>query len=246
MASKLDRHQLPMRPSGYGRPMANQTILQDRKDAGRRLAQKLTHLRDARPLVLGLPRGGIPVAFEISDALDAPLEPMFVKKIGAPHQKELAIGAVADGPRPELILNEHVADLIAASQDYIQAEMQRKLEEIAQRRRAYLGDRPSSDPSGRTVILVDDGIATGSSVKAALTVLRKAGPARLVLAVPVLPAQSIGTFERLVDELVYLAAPSPFHAVGEHYYDFTQVEDAEVVGLLAHSAPGTDKTRRHL
>ena len=215
--------------------MENPDALQDRTDAGCRLARKLAHLKDADPLVLGLPRGGIPVAYEIAVALDAQLEPMFVKKIGAPHQKELAIGAVADGPRPELILNERVAHLIAASEDYVQVEMKRKLEEIAQRRREYLGDRPAVDPGGRTVILVDDGIATGSSIKAALTMLRKARPARLVLAVPVLPAQSVSTFEELVDELVYLSAPSPFHAVGEHYRDFTQVEDAEVIGLLARS-----------
>ena len=217
--------------------MANLDALKDRTDAGRRLAPKLAHLKDAHPLVLGLPRGGIPVAYEIAAALDAPLEPMFVKKIGAPYQKELAIGAVTDGQRPELILNERVAHLVAANEDYIHAEMNRKLKEIAQRRREYLGDRPTIDPEGRTVILVDDGIATGSSVKAALTVLRKARPARLVLAVPVLPAQSVGTFEGLVDELVYLATPAPFHAVGEHYRDFTQIEDAEVVGLLARSAP---------
>lgn len=221
--------------------MANTEPLRDRTDAGRRLAQKLAHLKGTHPLVLGLPRGGIPVAFEVATALDAPLEPMFVKKIGAPGQKELAIGAVADGPAPELVLNEDMVRQVAHDPGYIRAEMKQKLSEIQRRRQHYLGDRRPSDPKGRTVILVDDGIATGSSVKAALTVLRKAGPARLILAVPVLPAQSIKEFQALADELVYLSAPSPFRAVGEHYLDFTQVEDEEVVDLLARSAHGSNE-----
>jgi putative phosphoribosyl transferase len=213
-------------------------LLQDRSDAGRRLAAKLTHLKNAQPLVLGLPRGGIPVAVEIAEALDAPLEPMFAKKIGAPDQPELAIGAVADGPEPELVLNQHVTRQLRLSSDYVREQMERKLDEIAHRRAEYLGQRTLSDPAGRTVVLVDDGIATGCSVKAAVAALRHANPAHLVLAVPVLPAGSVAEFEALTDELVYLAAPSTFGAVGAHYQDFGQVDDAVVIDMLNRHAAG--------
>ncbi len=196
----------------------------------------LTHLKDAHPLVLGLPRGGIPVAVEIAEALDAPLEPMFAKKIGAPDQPELAIGAVADGANPELVLNQHITRQLRLSPDYVRNQMEQKLDEIAHRRAEYLGQRELSDPAGRTVILVDDGIATGCSVKAALAALRHASPARLVLAVPVLPAGSVVEFEALSDEFVYLAAPPSFGAVGAHYQDFGQVDDAAVVDMLNHHA----------
>lgn len=216
--------------------MANTGTLKDRTSAGRELAQKLLHLKGENPLVLGLPRGGIPVAFEVAQALDATLEPFFVKKISAPWQKELAIGAVTDGSSPELILNEYEARLAGASDDYIRSEMKKKLGEIERSRRLYLADQRPSDPNGRAVILVDDGIATGSTVKAALAVLRKSQPVKLVLAVPVLPADRIDAFEVLVDELVFLAAPARFGSVGAHFRDFRQVCDAEVVELLNRHA----------
>ncbi|MBO6673734.1 MAG: phosphoribosyltransferase [Rhizobiales bacterium] len=210
--------------------------LQNRSEAGRRLAARLIHLKSAQPLVLGLPRGGVPVAVEIAEALDAPLEPMFAKKIGAPDQPELAIGAVADGANPELVLNRHITRQLRLSSDYVREQMEQKLNEIAHRRAEYLGQRTLSDPSGRTVILVDDGIATGCSVKAALAALRHANPARLVLAVPVLPSGSVVEFEALCDELVYLAAPTSFGSVGAHYLDFGQVDDAAVIDMLNRHA----------
>lgn len=214
---------------------ANQ-LLANRTDAGRRLADELMHLRDSHPLVLGLPRGGIPVAAEVAEALDASLEPMFVKKIGAPRQEELALGAVADGPNPQLVLNEEIMSRLPPDSTYIRTQMDQKLEEIRRRRALYLGERSLSDPAGRTVILVDDGIATGSTVKAALAVLRKANPAKLVLAVPVLPAQSLKEFQSLTDELVFLSAPIRFGSVGEHYQSFRQVSDAQVINLLNRHA----------
>lgn len=221
--------------------MANTGILKDRTTAGRELAQKLLHLKGENLLVLGLPRGGIPVAFEIAQALDAALEPLFVKKISAPWQKELAIGAVANGSSPELILNEREARLAGASDDYIRSEMKKKLDEI-ERRRQYLGGHHPSDPHGRTVVLVDDGIATGSTVKAALAVLHKSQPAKLILAVPLLPADRIDEFEVLVDEFVFLSAPVRFGSVGAHYRDFRQVCDVEVVELLNRHALGQAPT----
>ncbi|GAB5512145.1 MAG: phosphoribosyltransferase [Hyphomicrobiales bacterium] len=176
------------------------------------------------------------MAVEIAKVLDAPLEPMFAKKIGAPDQPELAIGAVADGPKPELVLNKHITRQLSLGPDYIRTQMLQRLEEIRRRRTNYLGKRQLSNPAGRTVILVDDGIATGCSVKAALAALRHANPAKLVLAVPVLPASSVPEFESLVDELVYLTAPSSFGAVGAHYRDFRQVDDATVTDMLSRHA----------
>lgn len=211
-------------------------LFEDRADAGRRLAHKLGYLKDHQPLVLGLPRGGIPVAAEIARALDAPLEPLFAKKIGAPNQQELAIGAVADGPSPQLILNKSITHQLAPSPDYIRTQVQQKLEEISVRRAHYLGQRPLTDPRKRAVILVDDGIATGCSIKAALAALRQANPAKLVLAVPVLPASSVREFEDLADELVYLSAPASFGSVGAHYRDFHQVDDVQVINALNQNA----------
>lgn len=220
--------------------MANTKLLKNRADAGQQLAQKLLHLKGEHLLVLGLPRGGIPVAFEIARALDAVLEPLFVKKIGVPGQKELAIGAVANGSSPELILNERAMRLAGVSDHYVKNQIKLNLADIDRRRRLYLGDRVPTDPSGRTVILVDDGIATGSTIKAAIFSLRKKTPARLVVAVPVLPAQCVGEYEALADELVYLSAPLRLQAVGAHYLDFRQVEDADVAHLLARNAGRSD------
>lgn len=220
--------------------MSSNQLFANRTDAGRRLAGKLKHLRGSHPLILGLPRGGIPVAVEVANALDAPLEPMFVKKIGAPGEEELALAAVADGPNPQLVINEEIMSRLPPDSTYIRAQMDQKLEEIRHRRARYLGERPVSDPAGRTVILVDDGIATGSTAKAALAVIRKSNPAWLVLAVPVLPAQSLKDLQSLADELVFLSAPMRFGSVGEHYECFQQVSDAQVIDLLnQHASTGS-------
>lgn len=205
----------------------------NRHEAGSRLAAKLAHLKAAHPLVLALPRGGVPVAWEVAHALDAPLDLLIVRKIGAPGHEELGIGAIVDGANPQLVLNEDVLRTLHIPPGYIEREKERQLAEIERRRRAYIGTRPPADPAGRTVILVDDGIATGGTVKVALKALRQGHPARLVLAVPVAPADSLARLSAECDEVVCLSMPEPFYAVGAHYADFTQTTDAEVVGLMA-------------
>lgn len=217
----------------------------DRRTAGRLLAARLEHLRRAHPIVLALPRGGVPVAFEIAHALRAPLDLLLVRKLGAPGHEELGIGAVVDGADPQVVLNEGLVRQSGASADYVRAEMQRQFAEIERRRDQYVGDRPPVAVEGRTVILVDDGIATGGTVRAALRALRKKHPSRLVLAVPVAPADTLERLRPDCDEVICLEQPEPFYAVGAHYQDFTQTADEEVIALLDEASrfPSAAKTR---
>jgi putative phosphoribosyl transferase len=227
--------------------MHHKAEFEDRREAGRRLAEALIHLAPERPLVLALPRGGVPVAFEVAQALGAELDLLFVRKIGAPGYAELGIGAVVDGADPQLVLNESVMRQLAPNPNYIRSEMQRQLGEIERRRAAYLGGIPPIDAARRTVILVDDGVATGGTVKAALKGLRKVGPARLVLAVPVAPQDVLVELVGECDEIICLASPEPFYAVGAHYDDFRQTSDEEVVRLLdqaRRTAGGGSKRER--
>lgn len=215
----------------------------DRRDAGRRLAAALARYRDLRPVVLALPRGGVPVGFEVARALAAPLDVLLVRKIGAPGYPELGLGAVIDGADPHVVLNDAVMREVMPAPGYVEAETERQLAEIERRRRLYRGDRPAPSVAGRVVILVDDGIATGGTVTAALQGLAAAQPARLVLAVPVAPPEALETLSGLADDVVCLSAPSVFGAVGRFYQDFEQTTDEEVIGLLAeaaaHPAPST-------
>jgi putative phosphoribosyl transferase len=204
----------------------------DRKAAGRELAARLQHLRAERPIVLALPRGGVPVGFEIAEALDAPLDVVLVRKIGAPGQPELALGAVVDGDAAQVLIDEGVAKALAVDHAYIESETRRQLAEIERRRAAYLGRRAVLPIAGRSVIIVDDGIATGSTVRAALRAIKNAGADKIVLAVPVAPRDVVETLGCEVDEIVCLATPNPFVAVGAHYRRFAQFADADVVSLL--------------
>ena len=210
-------------------------LFQDRRDAGRQLARALQRFRGMHPLILALPRGGVPVAFEVAKTLGAELDVLLVRKIGAPGQEELGIGAVVDGGDPQIVWNDDALRLLQPSQDYLAAETERQLREIERRRRVYFGDRLPSPAKGRTVIVVDDGIATGGTVKSVLRALRRTGPKRLVLAVPVAPLETVESLKEEADEVICLTTPEPFYAVGLYYADFDQTSDEEVTDLLAEA-----------
>lgn len=204
-----------------------------RTDAGRQLAEKLAKLDLHKPVVLALPRGGVPVALEVARRLGAPLDLVMVRKIGAPGHEELAAGAVVDGPTPELVLNPEVIRAYGIDQDYLQHEQERQLAEIERRRVAYLGTRARISVAGRTAIVIDDGIATGATVRAALHAVRRAGPEQLLLAVPVADAGVLARLKPEADQIVCLHKPTDLASVGQYYQDFRQVGDAEVITMLA-------------
>jgi putative phosphoribosyl transferase len=208
-------------------------LFADREDAGRQLAAKLVRFKDKNPVVLALPRGGVPIGREVATALDAPMDLILVRKIGAPGQPELALGAVVDGARPELVINEDVRAMLHVTDDYIAEAEARQLAEIGRRRELWLGDRPRIAVEGKTALIVDDGIATGATVRAALHAVRRARPARLVLAAPVAPPDTIESLRDDADEIVCLATPAAFWAISMFYLDFPQVADAEVSAMMA-------------
>ncbi|MCS0503460.1 phosphoribosyltransferase [Ancylobacter mangrovi] len=205
----------------------------DRKDAGRRLAAALTSFKGRHPVILALPRGGVPVAAEIAAALGAPLDLVLVRKVGWTMQPELAVGAVVDGADPIVVRNEALIARMGVSEREFGEVRDAELAEIERRKHRYLGQRRRAPIAGRTVIVVDDGIATGATVKAALRAIRQRGPKELVLAVPVAPAEAVADLEGEVDELVCLETPEPFGAIGYFYSDFSQVSDEEVIAALA-------------
>ena len=188
--------------------------------------------KTARPVVLALPRGGVPVGYEIAEALEAPLDIVLVRKIGAPGFEELAIGAIADGSPAETIIEAETVAELDVSQDYIDQAIERQTREIERRRTAYRGGRAAIDVGGRTAIVVDDGIATGATMRAALRSVRRRHPARLIMAVPVAAPSTLASLTAEADELVCLAAPDPFDAISLFYAEFHQLRDEEVTELL--------------
>jgi putative phosphoribosyl transferase len=205
----------------------------DRTDAGRQLAKALAHYKIQRPVVLALPRGGVPVAAEVATKLDASLDLILVRKIGLPFQPELAMGAVVDGVEPVIVRNEDVIQLSGVSETDFNAIRDEQLAEIERRRKLYLGGRPHPRISGRTVIVVDDGIATGATTRAALHAISMRKPSKLVLAVPVAPTETLKKLRGEADDIVCLEDYEDFGAIGLFYSDFRQVSDAEVIALLA-------------
>jgi putative phosphoribosyl transferase len=207
----------------------------DRAEAGRRLAAKLMEYA-GRPdvLVLALPRGGVPVAFEVARALEAPLDIFVVRKLGVPGHEELAMGAIASGGA--WVLNNDLIESLNPPFRVIQAVAARERLEIERRERAYRGNRPALEVRGRTVILVDDGLATGASMRAAVAALQRLGPGRLIVAVPTAAPSTCSELGQEVDECICVITPEPFHAVGIWYEDFSQTTDEEVRDLLQQAS----------
>ena len=209
----------------------------DRFEAGQKLAKSLSRYRKQRPAILALPRGGVPVAAEIASALDAPLDLVLVRKIGVPFQAELAMGAVVDGDAPLIVRNEDVIDSVGIGETEFKAVCDQELAEIERRRRRYLGDRERVEVAGRTAIVVDDGIATGATMRAALRATRKRNPKRLVLAVPVAATESIIAMREEADDVVCLEDYAYLGAIGAFYQDFRQISDEEVIETLKRFPP---------
>jgi putative phosphoribosyl transferase len=227
-------------------PPSEPFVFQDRDEAGRYLAAELAPLHLDHPIVYALPRGGVPVAAAIAHALDAPLDLVLVRKIGAPHQPELALGAVVDGAgEANTVLNPDIVARTRASHGYIAAARQSELAEIERRRRAYLSGRPRPDPSNRPVIVIDDGIATGATARAAVHALRRHGPARLILAVPVAPLDTTSNLRAAGIEVICTHEAGRFSGIARFYRDFHQLRDDEVIRLLdaAPRPPGDTHSR---
>ncbi len=209
-------------------------VFRDRHEAGYVLGTKLEqYKKDDSRLVLALPRGGVPVGYEVALGLDAPLDVFLVRKLGVPGHRELAMGAIASGG--VRVMNDEVVNELHIPQSMIEATFEAEQRELQRRERAYRGDRPPPELAGRSVILVDDGLATGSTMKAAAMALRGQDPARIVVAVPVAAPETCEAFRAEVDDIVCAATPDPFYAVGLWYEDFTPTSDDDVRDLLARA-----------
>lgn len=210
----------------------------DRTEAGRRLADALAKFKGERAVVFALPRGGAPVAAPIAEALGAPLDLALVRKIGVPWQPELAMGAVADGGTPVVVRNDDVIALSGVTEAQFQETLAREAAELDRRRRKYLGARRRAEAEGRLAIVVDDGVATGATTRAALRAVRARKPGKLVLAVPVAPTDALDALRAEADEIVCLESHRLFVAIGCYYADFRQIGDDEVIALLDRLGPG--------
>ena len=207
-----------------------------RQEAGRRLAEALSAYQDRDDVVvLGLPRGGVPVAFEVARALRAPLDVFLVRKLGVPGNPELAMGAIASGD--VRVLNEGVVRRMRISDDAIERVTEREREKLENREQIYRGARPEVDLTGKTVLLVDDGLATGATMRAAVDALRQRDPRKIVVAVPTAPPETCSEFEDVVDDMVCVTTPRPFFGVGGAYRDFSQTTNDEVRDFLERANP---------
>jgi len=218
----------------------------NRRDAGRVLAEHMSGYRGRGDLlVLALPRGGVPVAYELAEALEAPLDLIIVRKLGVPGQEELAMGALASGGA--MVINRDVVTALGVSDDSIAAVVARERRELERRERAYRGNRPPPQVAGRAVILVDDGLATGSTMLAAVSALRELHPSQMIVAVPVAPPETCEAFRKEVDAIICAATPRMFRGVGAWYLDFEQTSDEEVHELLeaAWARTSAEPARTH-
>lgn len=206
-------------------------IYDNRQQAGQRLADALEYLKGEENLiVIALPRGGVPVGYQIAKRIGAPLDLVVPRKIGAPHNREFAVGAVAE---PDIrVMNERAIEVYNISQEYLEKEIENQMEEIKRRKEEYRGNRPDITLTNKKVVLVDDGIATGLTMLAAIRAIKFQRPEELILAVPVAPPDTVDWLQEEVDQVVCLVYPEPYGAVGQFYYDFSQVSDREVIQLL--------------
>lgn len=209
-------------------------MFENRDTAGEALASKLLGLASEDPIVFALPRGGVPVAVRVAKALKAPLSLLFVRKIGAPGHAELAIGAVVDGDEPTRVLQDEIISSLHVSDLYISSACETALAEIAHRRALYHGLYDGVSPKGRTVLIVDDGLATGASMEVAIKALRHQKANKIVVAVPLAPKETIERFKTIADDVICLEMPMPFGSVGQHYTSFPQLSDADVMEILSN------------
>lgn len=208
------------------------TRFANRADAGRQLAERLRGMELSDPVIFALPRGGVPVAAEIAAALEAPLDLLLVRKIGAPGNPELAVGAIVEGDPPDVVVNEGVRAMTGADDCFFERAKAAQIDELQRRAARYLGTRARPDPVGRDAIVVDDGLATGATMKAALIALKRRKAARIIIALPVAPRDALPKIKDLADEIVCLRAVERFSGVGAFYDDFHQLSDEEVLGFL--------------
>jgi putative phosphoribosyl transferase len=224
----------------------------DRQEAGRKLAEELVKLKLADPVVLALPRGGVPVAAEIADALKAPLDLVIVRKVGAPGNPELAVAAIVDGNPPDVVLNREIVEAYNLDDAELRFLVSRERPELERRRVAYLGDRQPLTTAGKAVILVDDGAATGTTMKVAIRAIKRRSPREIVVALPVAPPDILTELAGEADRIICLSRPARFFALSYHYRSFPQLSDGDVVSLLRHHAadkvtsPDKRKQRRAL
>jgi len=218
-------------------------LFHDRTDAGRQLAVRLERYKGQEAAVFALPRGGVPVAAPIAAALRAPLDLVLARKIGMPGQPELAMGAVADGGSPVVVRNEDVIAMAGVGEAEFDAACRRELAEIERRRRRYLGARRRSEAEGKVAIVVDDGVATGATTRAALRAIRARRPKTLVLAVPVAPPDTLDALQGEADETICLEVHAAFGAIGYFYADFHQLDDDEVIAILDRFSRDEGKTQ---
>jgi putative phosphoribosyl transferase len=207
-------------------------MFRDRLEAGQLLAAEVAKLDLKEPIILALPRGGVPVAAEIARTLSAPLDLVIVRKVGAPGNPELAIAAIVDGNPPDVVLNQEIIEALRLSDEELAWQVKQEQPELERRRNVYRGKRQPRSVTGRTVVLVDDGAATGTTMKVAVRALKRRSPAKIVVALPVAPPDTLTDLAREADAVVCLHQPPDFRALGYHYRDFRQLADDEVMGLL--------------